>query len=190
MKNPDVEVIMALKKGDDNAVLAFLYKKVYPKVRHYITSNKGSEDEAKDIFQDAVVIFYRKIKLNEIPDTTNVTAYICTVSKNLWLNSLRKTSRIVKMDASEDLFQTDEDLLGGLITEEKSNAIENLLAEIGKECQKLLKYSVYDNLSMKEIAALMGFSSEGVAKTYNYRCKQKLIKLVQGNKEIETLLKR
>ena len=91
---------------------------------------------------------------------------------------------------TEDIFHNEEDLLNDLITEERSNAINDLLAQIGEECQKLLKYSIYDNLSMKEIAQLMGYSNEGVAKTYNYRCKQKLIRYVEENKEIETLLQR
>ncbi|MDB5256356.1 MAG: polymerase specialized sigma subunit [Chitinophagaceae bacterium] len=189
MQYTDKDVISALKKGNDDAVLAFLYKSVLPKVKHYIKGNKGNDDEAKDIFQDAVIIFYKKVKLDQLPDDVNITAYICRVSKNLWINRAKRMNKTTEMP-DEDFLQTEGDFLGNLITEEKKAAITTLLSEIGQECQTLLKYSVYDSLSMKEICKLMGYSSENVAKTYNYRCKQKLIQLVMKNKAIENLLRK
>ena len=189
MHYSDQDVLSALKKGNDDAVLSFLYKMVLPKVKHYIKTNRGNEDEAKDIFQDAVIIFYKKVKLDQISQDTNITAYICHVAKNLWINRAKKLNRTIELP-DEDYHPAEEDnFLDQLISEEKKNAVRNLLSQIGEECQKLLKYSVYDNLSMKEICAKMGYSSENVAKTYNYRCKQKLVQLVMKNKGVENLLK-
>ncbi|HXA01740.1 MAG TPA: sigma-70 family RNA polymerase sigma factor [Cytophagaceae bacterium] len=189
MKYSDKDVVLALKKGNDDVVLAFLYKSVLPKVKHYIKGNKGNEDEAKDIFQDAIINFYSNVKLNKIPENVNVSAYICHIAKNLWINRVKRMHKSTEMP-HEDFFRTEEDFLGNLITEEKTAAIAKLLSEIGQECQTLLKYSVYDKLSMKEICKLMGYSSENVAKNYNYRCKQKLIQLVMKNKAIESLLRK
>ncbi len=188
MQYTDREIIVALKKGDDDAVLSFLYKAVLPKVKHYIKSNKGNEDEAKDIFQDAVIVFYKKAKQETLPENVNITAYICLISKNLWINRIKKMNKSSELMDSHYI-ESDEDFLSSIITEEKKDALKNLLSQIGDECQKLLKYSVYDNLSMKEICVLMGYSSENVAKTYNYRCKQKLIQLVMKNKSMISLLK-
>lgn len=189
MQYSDNEVITALKEGNDDAVLSFLYKEVLPKVKHYIKTNRGNEDEAKDIFQDAVIIFYKKAKLNQIEENTNVTAYICYVAKNLWINRAKKLNKTTDLSNEYSMQMEDSDLLNNLITEERTNKVKELLSKIGEECQKLLKYSVYDNLSMKEICVKMGYSSEDVAKTYNYRCKQKLVQLVMKNKGIENLLR-
>jgi RNA polymerase sigma factor (sigma-70 family) len=189
MKYSDKDVILALKKGDDDLALGFLYKSVLPKVKHYIKGNKGNDDEAKDIFQDAVINFYSKVKLNKIPEDVNISAYICQISKNLWINRVKRMNKSTEMP-HVDFLRTEEDFLGNLITEEKTAAITKLLSEIGQECQRLLKYSVYDKLSMKEICKLMGYSSENLAKNYNYRCKQKLIQLVMKNKAIENLLRK
>jgi RNA polymerase sigma factor (sigma-70 family) len=189
MQYTDKDVISALQKGNDDAVLAFLYKTVLPKVKHYMKANKGNEDEAKDIFQDAVIIFYKKVKLNQLPDDVNITAYICRVAKNLWINRAKRMNKTTEIP-DDDFLHTEGDFLGNIITEEKKTALTTLLSEIGEECQTLLKYSVYDNFSMKEICKLMGYSSENVAKTYNYRCKQKLIQLVMKNNAIKTLLQK
>lgn len=189
MKYTDEEIIKALKSGDDDAVLSFLYKEVLPKVKHYIKSNKGDDDEAKDIFQDAVIIFYKKVKHTSFNEMMNVTSYICFISKNLWINRVKKINKTVEMPDNM-LLNSDEDLLSNIIIEEKKNALLGLVSQIGDECQKLLKYSIYDNLSMREICKKLGYSSENVAKTYNYRCKQKLVQLVMKNKELVNLLKR
>ncbi|HSZ24567.1 MAG TPA: sigma-70 family RNA polymerase sigma factor [Cytophagaceae bacterium] len=185
----DREVISAIRKGEDDVVLSSLYKAVLPKVKNYIKANRGNEDEAKDIFQDAVIIFYKKIKLEQIQEDINVTAYICLVAKNLWINRAKRLNKTTELPGEDFLQTEEEDFLKNMITEEKKVTIRNLLSEIGEECQKLLKYSVYDNLSMKEICTKMGYSSENVAKTYNYRCKQKLIQLVMKNKAVENLLR-
>jgi RNA polymerase sigma factor (sigma-70 family) len=188
MNYSDNYILSALKKGDDEKVLPFLYKKVLPKVRYYINRNKGNDEEAKDIFQDAVIIFYKKAKMNELPEGTNITSFICFVSKNLWINRVKKINRTVEM-VEDGGYMEEENFIENIFTEEKKTALTNLLAEVGEECRKLLKYSIYDNLSMKEICSLMGYSSENVAKTYNYRCKQKLIQLVMKNKDTIKLLK-
>lgn len=188
MQYTDKELIAALKNGNDDPVLAFLYKEVLPKVKHYIKNNKGNEDEAKDIFQDAVIIFYKKAKQNTLPEGVNITAYVCLISKNLWINRIKKINKSAELPHDAQ-FESGEDFIVNIITEEKKNALKSLLSQIGEECQKLLKHSVYDNLSMKEICKRMGYSSENVAKTYNYRCKQKLIQLVMKNKDMISLLK-
>ena len=41
---------------------------------------------------------------------------------------------------------------------------------------------------MKEIAELMGFKDENVAKNQHYRCKKYFIKIVSENKEALTIL--
>src|SRR6266704_7133172 len=113
MKYTDKDVILALKKGDDDIALGFLYKTVLPKVKHYIKGNKGNDDEAKDIFQDAVINFYTKVKHNKIPEDVNVTAFICQTAKNLWINRVKRMNKSTEMP-HEDFLRTEEDFLGTL----------------------------------------------------------------------------
>lgn len=188
MRYSDKDILRAIKSGNDDKALSFLYQEVLPKVKYYIGKNKGNEDEAKDIFQDAVLIFYKKVKQHEFNETANITSFICLVAKNLWINRVKKINRNTELPEIA-LTDSGEDLLKGIIREEKRAAIKQLLSDIGEECKKLLKLSVYENKSMKEICEVLGYSNENVAKTYNYRCKQKLIQIVLKNKAIASLLK-
>ncbi len=57
----DEEIIQALRNNDDR-VLNVLYKLYFGSINHFIITNSGSEDDAKDIFQEAVIVFYQNIK--------------------------------------------------------------------------------------------------------------------------------
>ncbi len=55
----DGEILTAIGKGEESA-LDFLYKKYYRMMTKIVISNSGSEQEAKDIYQDALIVFYQK----------------------------------------------------------------------------------------------------------------------------------
>lgn len=76
-----------------------------------------------------------------------------------------------------------------IIDNEKKELIEGLLDKIGDRCKQILKFAIYDELSMKEIALKMNFASEDVAKSTHYRCKQKMIELVAANENTKRLFK-
>jgi RNA polymerase sigma factor (sigma-70 family) len=184
----DQEILNAIfrEEGSEDKVLAFLYKESLPVIRKYITNNQGSVDEANDIFQDAVIRFYQAVKLGKFKGNCSIKTFLFGISKNLWLNYQRKKGKNVS--EMELLNMEDEvDLEETLISEEKKQAVNNLLGSIGERCEQLLKLFLYDNLSMKEIAQKMGYPNEDVVKTTNYRCKQKLIQLINENKHLKQL---
>lgn len=183
------DIIRAIRAGNNELVLNHLYKEFLPRVKKMILKNSGTEDDAKDIFQDTVIIFYNHVKLNKFDEDKDIGGFLYSVARNLWINKVKKDNRFVQLDSVETWKGTEADALDDLISEEKTIVIAEVMNSIGEECKQLLKYSIYDQLSLKEIAAKMGYSSEGVAKTYNYRCKQKLINLVKDNAYIISLFK-
>ena len=151
--------------------------------------NSGTEEDAKDIFQDTVLIFYNQVKLNKFDESKEIGGFMYSVARNLWINKVKKDNKLVKIADTENLEIFEDDFLSDMITKEKAFAIEGLMNKIGEECKKLLMYSVYEKLSMKEIAEKMGYKNEGIAKTYNYRCKQKLVNMVKDNQNLISLFK-
>ncbi len=68
--------------------------------------------------------------------------------------------------------------------------MRNLMDQLGERCKALLTLSVFDKRSMKEICGIMGFSSEDAAKTGNYKCKQRLMKLIKVTPSLMELFNR
>ena len=187
----DKEIIDAITigEGNEDRVLSFLYKEILPVIRKYIVNNQGSIDEANDIFQDAVVRFYHSVKQGNFKGNCSIKTFLFGISKNLWINYLQKKGKSTREFEWTNL-EDKIDLEGELISNEKSKAVNDLLSVLGDRCEQLLKFSVYDNLSMKEIAIKMGFANENVAKTNNYRCKQKLMLLITENNQLKQLFDR
>jgi RNA polymerase sigma factor (sigma-70 family) len=183
----DQEILESIRNNSEDRVLRFLYKEVLPSVRKYIVSNKGSIEEAHDIFQDAVIRFYHAVKQNRFRGDCSISSFIFGISKNLYLNSLRIKNRYDKQEEITDRHD-DKNLLEDVISEERVNAVKDLMNQMGDGCKQLLTYTVYENLSMKEIVHKMGYSSEDVAKTYHYRCKKKLMDLIASKPYLLELL--
>lgn len=188
-RNTEKEILKAIRSGDNHLALEYLYKDILPRVKKMILRNNGSEEEARDIFQDTVLVFYQQVKLNKFDETKEVGGFMYAVARNLWISRVKKANRRVAFYDTEALADACPDALDDLINDEKAQAINSVMDRIGEECKRLLKYTLHDRLSLREVAVKMGYSSNEVAKTYNYRCKQKLVNLVKDNPYLRSLFK-
>ena len=84
---PDEELLASLKKGDERA-LGMLYKLHFPMILHFIVSNSGTEQEAKDIYQEAIIILYENIQRDDFELTCKIKTYIYSVCRRQWLKKL------------------------------------------------------------------------------------------------------
>jgi RNA polymerase sigma factor (sigma-70 family) len=179
-KNKSQEIVEAIQSGHNTKVLQYLYQTSLPQIIKFISLNSGDEDEAKDIFQDAVVSLFTTVKLGKYDLEKDVNGFLFFVSRNLWINRVKKRNRSLDISKMQ-LHLYEESPLVVVITEEKKEQIDLFLEKVGSRCKQLLKHVIYDSLSMKEIAKLMDFASEAVAKSTHHRCKQKLMDLVENN---------
>ena len=97
-----------------------------------------------------------------------------------------------KVNAHEDLEElnpTDmETPEVKVISEERKNAVREVMNRIGETCKQLLTYTLFEKRRLKEVAELMNFSSEEVAKTNNYRCKKKMKEMFAKNVDLKNTL--
>jgi len=135
-----------------------------------------------------VIRFYKSVKEARFKESCSISTFLIGISKNLYINSLRRKNKH-ESDRPLEFMQDSVNLEDDLISLEKVNLVNGLLNEIGDGCKQLLHYSVYENLSMKEICEKMGYSNENVAKTYNYRCKKKLMDLINENPMLLSVLR-
>ncbi len=61
----DTVILEQIVKGDESA-LDYLYKKHYRMMLRLVLNNNGTEDEAKDIYQDALIAFWQKANSGKI----------------------------------------------------------------------------------------------------------------------------
>jgi RNA polymerase sigma factor (sigma-70 family) len=189
MTIPDKEILIAIKEGQDSRVLSYLYKKVLPKVKNYIRSNSGSDDDAYDIFQDAIMAFYKYVKTGKYNEKYEIDGFIYSVSRNLWINKAKKDKRKVSLPDNYKEPAYEENIVSGIVSKEREKMIAGLLSQLGERCQQLLTYSIFYKMSLAEISDKMGFANENAVKTKKYKCKQRLIDLIEKNPSLKDQLK-
>lgn len=187
LKNINKKIIDCLRKGDNHEVLKTLYKEVFPKVRSYVLSNAGNEEEAFDIFQDAVVILCKYIKQGNYDSEKEVGGFLYHVSRNLWINKVKHDKHVVQLPTGFEQ-GSFEDFSNEIVTQEKENILKKIIELLGEKCFRLLQYSIYEEISYSEICRIMGFSTINAVKTQKYKCKQKLFKLMEDIPSIREVL--
>ena len=88
----DDALIAAIRSGDERA-LAHLYRLHWPMVSHFVLQNSGSEDDAQDIYQEGVMVFYEKVRDGSLELSCQIKTYLYAVCRRLWLKRLTGKSR-------------------------------------------------------------------------------------------------
>lgn len=167
----DDKILDLIEKGDETAI-DVLYKNNFRMMAKMVMNNNGTEDDAKDIFQEALIIFWQKVRSKNLTLTSKISTYLYSICQNLWRKELVRKSRESneEVDSAE---YTDYD------KEERVNAIRKCVDSMGDTCRKVLTYYYFDGLSMNEIAERLEFSNSNTAKTKKYKCKQELDRIVK-----------
>ncbi|HAR19419.1 MAG TPA: RNA polymerase subunit sigma [Cytophagales bacterium] len=176
----DQEILDRIKKGDE-AALDYLYKKNYKMMVNMIIKNNGSEDEAKDVYQEALLAFWTKAASGKMEMTSKISTYLYSICQNLWRKELSRKSKLTNEQKDGPQPDKSEET-------ERAKIINKCLNELGETCKKILYYFYYDELSMEDIAEKMGFANADTAKTKKYKCKKELDKLVKSRYSTQDFL--
>ena len=185
----DEEIIAGLRKRD-NRVLQYIYKNSFIPVKQLILNNAGSENDAEDIFQEALIILFKKLKDEEKFELSSAfTTYIYSISRLLWLKHLRNIKRIeidpLNRDHEERIeFEPpspvqDKDL--------RLAIYQRTLLLIPEDCQKILRLTAQD-LTSSEIARQLGFRSEGYVRKRRHFCKEYLVNKIKEDADYQAMM--
>lgn len=159
-------------KGDEKA-LELLYQKYYRMMTKMVMNNNGTDQEAKDIYQEALVVFWQKAVSGKLVLTSKISTYIYSICQNLWRKELDRKRRLSSEQKDSMEFPTHE-------KEERAMLVNKCIAQMGDTCRRVLMYYYFDGLSMQEIADKVGFANTNTAKTKKYKCKLKLDELIRS----------
>jgi RNA polymerase sigma factor (sigma-70 family) len=175
---------------NDTIVLQFIFKNFYSNINFFIKKNNGDDDDANDIFQEAIIIIYRKLKANDLVLDCTFETYLYSVSRFLWLKQLEK--RKVEKENIKDNHEFNDEIYDDSLEKiadlnERYRLYQKHFANLGKDCQKILQL-YFDKVPLKNIAQIMGFKSEKYAKKRKFYCKEYLIKSVKQDLEYKNIL--
>ncbi|SHJ37646.1 RNA polymerase sigma factor, sigma-70 family [Hymenobacter daecheongensis DSM 21074] len=175
----DEEFVAAIRHGDDRA-LAQLYRLHYPMVSHYVLQNSGTEDEAKDVYQEGVMVFYEKVRDGSLELSCQIKTYLYAVCRRLWLKRLSEKTRFSgRLDDHEPFLETgaEADLAAAEERDQQFALMGEALDRIGEPCRSLLEGFYLLDKSMQQLTAEFGYTNPDNAKNQKYKCLVRLKKL-------------
>lgn len=174
----DQRIIGLIQQGKDHEAFKELYAHL-PKVEHLVRQNSGRSGDAKDIFQDALIIFHRRVRAEGFALTSSIGTFLFAVCRNLWREELRRRNKSLTDWKLEDAPDEPADLASLLAREGEYKRAETALKSLGAKCLDVLTRFYVKHEPLQLIARAMGFAGEGAAKTRKYKCLEEARKRYQ-----------
>lgn len=171
----DEELLQGLADGSDSA-LQQLYRQYFPMVLHFVTSNSGSEDDAKDIYQEALIVVYEKVRAGSLELQCQLKTYLYSVGRRLWLKQLAQRGRYMVSDTEQSV-RVDDDMTDHEERDRQFELMAESLDRLGEPCRTLLDDFYIRHLSMQAITDKFGYTNSDNAKTQKYKCLMRLKRL-------------
>jgi len=173
--------------NENNDVILYIYNNSFRPVRHMITRNSGSEEDARDIFQDSLIILYKKLKARNLKLKCSVSTFIYSIARLLWLKELKTRGAVTKRIDDYDGWADEENNIARIYEEnERLKFYRRIFDQLSEDCRKILKM-VMNSYTIAEITSIMGYSSEQHTKNRRYRCKKALVNRIIQNPEYNEL---
>ncbi len=177
--NTDQELAVLKAIGNnEKAAIEAVYKENFSLIQHFVVSNNGSEDDARDVFQEAMMVLYEKSKTPDFELTCQIKTYLYSVSRRLWLKKLQQSRRIESQVENFDrVVPVEEDLEEHEKLNQQYLIMRTAMGKIGEPCKSLIEAFYVHRKNMHEIAGYFGYTNADNAKNQKYKCLVRLKKL-------------
>jgi len=184
MDQTSEEILCQLNSSPESA-FKYLYRETYPTVERYVIKNSGTVEDARDVFQETLIILLGKLKRGNLELTASLKTYFVSISKNLWLKDLRKSrfqnkTSLSILDLSKISLEAEITII-----KEKSywDRLQDYLTKVSSHCNRLLRLMFFRSKTIEDVRLEFGYSSRHNLQNQKYKCIQQLRKLSQEDKK-------
>ena len=171
------ELLEGLSKNDKKAAET-IYTNNYNMVQSLIINNNGSADDARDIFQETMIVLYEKSKSGSFELNCQLKTYIYSVSRRLWLKRLQQLQKYGgEVEGMSDIVPVEEEIENHEQRTAQFHTMEKAMMSLGEPCKSLLEAYYLQKRNMTEIAGSFGYTNADNAKNQKYKCLMRLKKL-------------
>ncbi|MEO9023343.1 MAG: sigma-70 family RNA polymerase sigma factor [Ginsengibacter sp.] len=171
------ELLEGLATNDTDDIET-IYRDNYGAIQAFIIKNNGYPDDARDVFQEAMIILFEKAKSSSFVLSCQLQTYLYSVCRRLWLKKLQKQNRFnPSMETIQETVAVEDEIEWHEKKDKDFMLMESALQKIGEPCKSLLEAFYIEKKSMPEIADAFGYTNADNAKTQKYKCLVRLKKL-------------
>ena len=173
----EIALLKGLAKNDSKAIET-LYKGHFSTIQHFIENNNGSFDDARDVFQEAMITLYEKVQNESFSLTCQIKTYLFSICKHLWLKRLQQMGKYSNpLSSQEESISVETDLEEFEKKDAAYAIMDRALNSLGEPCKGLLEGYYLNKKGMQALAEEFGYTNSDNAKNQKYKCLMRLKKL-------------
>ncbi len=176
-----ISMMVAQYPHDRNKALTFIYRKFYNYIRTMVIQNSGSDDEAKDVFQEGVIALYENIQHGKFRYKSSIKTYLYKICRNILFQTLLNKNPTIDIDKLYNRGFDFSDESDSQIPSDYQQCITIAMIQLGPDCRRMLTEFYYNKRSMKELKKMFILGSEQAAKNKKMRCLKKLIAILEAS---------
>lgn len=170
-------LLKGLAESDKNSIES-IYRENYPSIQTFVLNNNGSVDDARDVFQEAMIVLYLKAGIDSFELNCQIKTYLYSICRRLWLKRLQQLGKFsTHVENLEDTIPVEEDMDDHEKRNDDFNLMEQAMSKIGEPCKSLLDGYYLQKRNMQELALEFGYTNADNAKTQKYKCLVRLKKI-------------
>ena len=181
----DLSLLEGLRAGDREATDQ-IYARCYNQVRVMIDKASGSSEDARDVFQDAMLALYRRLQQGDFELSCKLSSYVQVMCRNLWRTKLRDTRMTTATEQIDnEVVDLDPRVIKQIEDREKRNLMYKHFDALSDDCRQILEM-FFSKVPMAKIAEVLE-TSEGYIKKRKYVCKTRLMDQIRNDPAFKEL---
>jgi RNA polymerase sigma factor (sigma-70 family) len=173
----EAALLEGLARNEREAVET-IYAQQFGMVQSLIINNNGTYDDARDIFQEAMIVLYENACSGTFELNCKLKTYLYSVSRRLWLKRLQQMQKYQSdINGLEETVPVEEELEHHEQKQVALQLMDKSMQGLGEPCRSLLDAFYVQKKNMTEIAADFGYTNAENAKNQKYKCLMRLKKL-------------
>lgn len=158
----------------DKKYLEKIYRLYHKEIYIYLLSLCKDHYLAEDLVNDT--FFKALVSIDNY--SGNMKYYLFRVGKNLWIDWVRKNTKLNIKNLDDINLNASDDILSEVITNERNQDIYKSILRLSQSYKEVIVLYYYCDFSLKEIAKTMGISN-GAARTLLYRSRKRLKEILE-----------
>lgn len=177
LESKEKALLLGLAQNDRQAIET-IYRENYNMIQSLIINNNGSADDARDIFQEAMIVLYEKAKSSSFELNCQLKTYVYSVCRRLWLKRLQQVQKYsLESDTLAEVVPVEDEIEAQEQKNTEFLTMEKALMSLGEPCKSLLEAYYLQKKNMTDIAGNFGYTNAENAKNQKYKCLMRLKKL-------------
>jgi RNA polymerase sigma factor (sigma-70 family) len=156
----DDKIMVLFKNGQRDKAFSALYK-LFPRIEKLIISKGGTNTDAHDVFQEALIILNRNLEKSDFKLTSSFYTYLYSVSRFVWKDTQKQFSK----QELQNLQSEDVSIFDAVLEEKKYQTAEHAFRELGERCQQLLQQFYLRKMSLKQLQKPCSLRQKKLQKT-------------------------